>query len=66
MLDDKTIMNHLIKGGKVAPKTETSFRGFYVRYSENSDKFLIFYNNHGSSAVGLSYKKLNWLINTIF
>ena len=58
----KIIIDHLIDGGKVAPKNETGFRGFYL----NKEKTLIRYNNHGSSAVRFNIENLKWLVSVIF
>lgn len=66
VLKVEDVMHHLVMGGKVAPKEEKGFRGFYVDISENNFKTYIHYNHFGSSAVTLSYKNLEWLINEIF
>lgn len=63
MLTYEIIMKHLLNGGKVAPKGQKDFKGFYIGVS---DKPYIRYNNYGSSAVRVSHDDLKWLIDTIF
>ena len=58
------IMNHLINGGKVAPKGSKSFRGMYLK--DGYDDVYIAYNHYGSSAIKVNYKQLEWLVNEIF
>jgi hypothetical protein len=58
------IMNHLINGGKVAPKGSKSFQGMYLK--DGYDDVYIAYNHYGSSAIKVNYKQLEWLVNEIF
>ena len=60
----KNVMSHLLKGGKVAPKTSKSFVGFYLK--DTFDGVYIAYNHYGSSAVKVTYDDLEWLVTVIF